>query len=349
MDQIKAAILSFGMSGEIFHAPLLSAHSGFKLKTILERSKEKSKELYPDSKIVRTFEDVSEDPEIEMVIVNTPNPTHYEFTKKILESGKHVVVEKPFTNSTAEARDLIETARKNNKILSVFQNRRWDGDFKTVQKVIKNKLCGELVEFECHYDRFRNYVSEGSWKEEENEPGSGILYNLGSHMLDQVLVLFGMPKSITADIRSQRKGGRVADNYEVILDYGNIKATAKSSYMVREHGPRYMVYGREGTFLKYGIDPQEEALKIGDQPGGSGWGIEKEEDWGILNTEINGLHYYGQIETLPGNYMDYYTNIFEAIREDKPLAVPAEQGLQVIKVIEAAIESNREKKTIYLK
>jgi len=345
MQPINTAILSYGMSGKVFHAPLISSHPGFQLHTIMQRSSESSKRDYPGVRVVKTLEEVANDAAIELVVVNTPNPTHHEFTQMMLEAGKHVVVEKPFTNTVAEAEDLMEIARKQDRLISVFQNRRWDGDFKTVQKVIQDKLCGELVEFECHYDRFRNYVEEKTWKEEE-APGSGILYNLGSHMLDQVINLFGMPKNIFADLRTQRIGGQVADNYEVICDYGYLKATAKSSYLVRELGPRYQVYGQQGTFLKYGIDPQEQALKDGFTPEMPGWGVEDREDWGFINTEMNGLHYEGRIETLPGSYQDYYENIFQSIRNGEPLSVTAEQTTDVIRVIEAAIQSNQEKRMV---
>ncbi len=345
MQLINTAIISYGMSGKVFHAPLISANPGFHLHTIMQRSSESSKQDYPQVKVVDNLKAIAEDNEIELVVINTPNPTHHEFTKLMLESGKHVIVEKPFTNNVTEAEDLISIAKNNNCIVSVFQNRRWDGDFKTVQKVIQEKLCGELVEFECHYDRFRNYVEENTWKEEE-APGSGILYNLGSHMLDQVITLFGLPKNVFADIRTQRIGGKVADNYEVICNYGYLKATAKSSYLVKELGPRYQIYGQQGTFLKYGIDPQEQALKDGFTPEMPGWGIEDRDDWGFINTEINDLHWEGRIETLPGSYQDYYENIFQAIRYGKQLAVTGEQATDVIRLIEAAIQSNQEKRVV---
>ncbi|MGK7397668.1 MAG: oxidoreductase [Candidatus Cyclobacteriaceae bacterium M3_2C_046] len=346
-NPIQVGITSYGMSGKIFHAPLISAHSGFQLKKIMQRSADNAHQDYPHVEVVKKLEDIAHDPDIELVVVNTPNPTHFEFIKMMLEAGKHVVAEKPFTNTLEEGQQLIDLAREKGVVLSVFQNRRWDGDFKTVHHVIQQKLLGELVEYEAHYDRFRNYVEKGTWKEEE-APGSGILYNLGSHMIDQVLVLFGLPQAVTADIRSQRAGSKVADNYEVIMDYGNLKATVKSSYMVREQVPRYQLYGREGTFLKYGIDPQEEYLKQGLGPGSSGWGIEPEEDWGLLNTTINDLHYYGHIETLPGTYQDYYENVYQAIRNGQELAVTPEQGLQVIQVIQAAMQSHKEGRRVKL-
>lgn len=343
---INVSLLSYGMSGEIFHAPLVNAHPQFRLKTILERRPERSKMRYPDVQIARNLDEIAEDPEIELVVVNTPNPTHYAFARKMLESGKHVVVEKPFTNTAAEAHELILLARQKGRMLTVFQNRRWDGDFMTVKKIVERRLLGELVEFESHYDRYRPVV-EKTWKEEEG-PGSGTLYNLGSHMIDQALVLFGRPLSVTADLRIQREGVRVPDSYEAILDYGLLKVTLKSGYLVREEGPRYLLHGRNGSFIKYGIDPQEQALKEGGIPGSPGWGIEDKKDWGLLNTQIGDLHFQGKIETVPGNYLSFYDSLYESLRHGKEPAVKPEESALGIEVIEAAIESSRKKQAIML-
>ena len=342
---ITTALLSFGMSGEVFHAPLLSFHPGFRMKTILQRKSESSKQYYPSVNVVRNFDEILNDPQIDLVIVNTPNETHFDYTSKALEAGKHVVVEKPFTNTTQEAQQLITLAKKKNKVLSVFQSRRWDGAFMTLKKIIASGALGKIVEYEAHYDRFRNYIAANTWKEEPG-PGSGILYNLGSHMLDQVLVLFGKPEWVHALTGIQRPGGKVEDYYDLRLEYIGLNVIVKSSYLVREPGPFYIVHGVNGSFVKYGIDPQEEALKLHQIPGTQGWGTESEKFWGKLNTDIDGLHYEGKIETLPGNYMGFYQNIFETIREGKELAVKPEQAMQVIQLIEAALKSNKERKAV---
>ncbi|HMI64458.1 MAG TPA: Gfo/Idh/MocA family oxidoreductase [Cyclobacteriaceae bacterium] len=342
---IVTAILSYGMSGEVFHAPLLEVHPGFRMKTILQRKSDTSKQYYPKVTLARSLEEVLHDPEIELVIVNTTNDTHFDFTAKALEAGKHVVVEKPFTNTVEDALKLIALAKKKNKMLSVFQSRRWDGAFMTLQKIIDSAVLGKIVEYEAHYDRFRNYIAPNTWKEVPG-PGSGILYNLGSHLLDQVLVLFGKPESVSARIGTQRPGGRVDDFYDLRLEYEGLNVIVKSSYLVREPGPLYIVHGVNGSFVKYGIDPQEEALKLHQIPGSPGWGTEPEKFWGKLNTEIGGLHYEGKIETLPGNLLGYYQNIYEVIREGKELTVKPEQAMQVIQLIEAAVKSNKERKLI---
>lgn len=345
MKPINTALLSYGMSGEIFHAPLLHEHTGFTLSTVVQRNSTKANIRYPDVKIVRDVDAVMQDETIELIIVNTPNGTHYPFATRALEAGKHVVVEKPFTVTTAEAEGLIALGKKTGKLLTVFQNRRWDGDFLTLKKVVQEKLVGDIAEFELHYDRYRNYIEANTWKE-ESAPGTGILYNLGSHMLDQVLVLFGMPGEVDARMGVQRNGGQVDDYYDIRLQYAGFHAIVKSSYLVREPGPRYILHGTTGSYIKYGLDPQEQALKEGKQPGSTSWGYEPREYWGKLNTSVGSVHVEGVIETELGNYMAFYDNIYEVIREGKELMVKPEESRDGIKIIEACGESNRLRKAI---
>jgi predicted dehydrogenase len=343
--QIITGIASFGMSGKVFHAPLLSAHQGFKLKTIVERSKNEVEALYPHVNVVRSFEELLSDEEIELVIVNTPDHTHAELAHMALMAGKHLIVEKPFTLHASEGEDLINLSIRKNRLLSVFQSRRWDGDFLTVQKVVKNELLGRLVDFEAHFDRYRNFIQPNTWKE-ESSTGTGTLYNLGSHLIDQVLVLFGLPESVTADIRNVREDTQVDDFFEVILHYKHLRVAVKASYLVREPGFKFNLHGTHGSFVKFGSDPQEDALKLGHKPKDATWGVDPKENWGTLNTEKQGLHYLGKIETIPGNYLAFYDNIYAAIVHGKDLAVKPSEAVNVIKVIEAAIESNKMKKTV---
>ena len=345
MTPINTALLSYGMSGEIFHAPLLDAHQGFKLSKIVQRNSTRANTRYPNTRIVTSVDEVLNDQTVELIIVNTPNETHYSFAVRALEAGKHVVVEKPFSVTTKEADDLIALAKKTGKVLTVFQNRRWDGDFLTVKEIIKDKLVGGIVEFELHYDRFRNYIEANTWKEEA-APGTGILYNLGSHMLDQVLVLFGMPTDVDARMGIQRPGGRVEDFYDIRLQYRGFHAIVKSSYLVRESMPRYIMHGTAGSFVKFGIDPQEQALKEGKTPGSTSWGYDPRELWGKLNTNVGSLHVEALVETIPGNYLAFYKNVYDVIREGKELAVKPEQSRDVITIIEACMESNSHRKAV---
>ena len=333
------------MSGEIFHAPLLAVNPGFDLTMVLQRNSDKAKQRYAHTKIARSVDEVINDNGVELVVINTPNDSHYQYATQALEAGKHIIVEKPFTVSTQEADNLIALAKKKDRLLTVFQNRRWDGDFMTVKKVVDNHWVGKIAEFELHYDRYRNYIEANTWKEEQG-PGSGILYNLGSHMLDQVLVLFGMPLEVDARVGTQRPNGKVEDFYDIRMHYADYHAIVKSSYLVREATPRYILHGTEGSFVKYGIDPQEQALKDGKIPGTVGWGTEGKDLWGKLNTTVEGLHLEGSVETIAGDYTQFYTNVHDSIRSDKPLAVKPEESRNVIRLIEACYESNRSRKAI---
>ncbi len=328
------------MSGLVFHAPLLHVNPGFEIVKIVERSYKGSKERYPYVSIAKSFDELLKDDRLELIIVNTPDVIHFDYCKQALEAGKHVVVEKPFTILVEEANQLIELSQKQGKLLSVFQNRRWDGDYLTIKKVVKEKLLGRLVSFESHFDRYRNFIQPNTWKEEPSA-GAEILYNLGAHMIDQAYDLFGMPNSVSADIGIQRTDGKVDDYYNVVLRYDDIHASLKSSYMVREEGPRFILHGTEGSFLKWGLDPQEADLKAGKYPNEPDWDLEPKKLWGKLNTDLNGLHFTGRIETMSGNYLSYYDNIYDAIRNNAELIVKPEQSLDLMKIIEGAIESNR--------
>jgi predicted dehydrogenase len=293
----------------------------------------------------RSFDDLLKDDEIELVVVNTPDQTHFDLVKKCLEAGKHVVVEKPFTQTVEQGKELIALAKQKGKILSVFQNRRWDGDFLTVQKILKDEILGRLVDFESHFDRYKPNIQFDSWKEQA-EAGTGTLFNLGSHMIDQALVLFGMPEAVTAHLRIVRTGGKIDDWYDIKMHYSNLNVNLKASLLVKEQGARYILHGAHGSFLKWGLDPQEDALKQGKNPNDLDWGCESEEWWGILNIEKNGKQFKSKYETLPGKYEAFYDNIYDCIVHGKELAVKPEEALNVIRIIDAVKKSSDQRKTI---
>ncbi len=337
MEPINTAIASYGMSGIVFHGPLLETHSGFRICKILERHKHDSADRHPGALLVRGYDEILKDPEIELVIVNTPDYLHFGMAMEALDAGKHIVVEKPFALKSEEAEKIIALGREKGLMVSVFQNRRWDGDFLTVKKVIEDGSLGRLVSFESHFDRFRNYVQE-SWKEEKRL-GAGTLYNLGSHMIDQALHLFGMPDYLYADVRAQRTGSEVDDSFDIFMHYPQVKCLVRGSYLVKEPGPRYTLHGTHGSFLKYGLDPQEQALKDGEIPGTGNWGAEDQSAFGYLRSEFSGKAQKQQIPTIPGNYLVYYDNIYDHLRNDAPLLVLPEEARDVIRIIEAAYES----------
>ena len=281
------------------------------------------------------------------MVISTPNTSHFSLAKMALFAGKHVIVDKPFTINTAEADKLIELAEKNKRLLTVYHNRRLDSDFITIQKLLESKLLGNLAELESRYDRFRNFLRPGAWREEAG-PGAGIFYDLGAHLIDQCLTLFGLPEAITADLRIQRKNAQVIDNFEVIFHYPEaLKVTIKAGMLVRETLPRFILNGDLGTFVKYGMDVQEEALKAGEKPGTiPNWGVEPQSLWGTINTTCNGMHITGSIESEKGNYGAFYQNVYNAITANEPLLITASQGRTVVRIIELAIQSNTEKRTV---
>jgi scyllo-inositol 2-dehydrogenase (NADP+) len=342
---INAALCSFGMSGYVFHAPFLATNPKFNLYAVFERSKNEAEKKYPSIKTFRSLDTMLADDSIELVIVNTPNITHYDFAKQVINAGKNVVVEKPFTVTVSEAEELIQLATDKNVKLSVYHNRRYDSDFRTVQKIVQEGRLGEIVEAEIHYDRF---VPELSYKIHKETPtvGVGSLYDLGSHLIDQALQLFGIPNAIFADLDIKRPNSKVDDYFDVKLFYSSHRVIVKSSYFVREALPAYSIHGKKGSFIKSRSDIQEAELIKGKSPDSENWGIEPQSGNGLLHTEMNGEVVKKNISSLRGNYSEYYEGIYEAIRNNKPLPVKAEEAMSVIKVIEAAIKSNQEKRVI---
>ncbi len=345
MHKIKTALLSYGMSGWVFHEPFLSIHDGFELYAVLERTKNLAAASHPDIITYRNLENLLKDPSIELVIVNTPNSTHFEFVRQALKAGKHVVVEKPFTASTAEADELIALAGEQGKVLTVFQNRRWDSDFKTAKKVVENGLLGKITEAEIHYDRYNPALSPKAHKETPG-PGIGTLYDLGTHITDQALNLFGMPEAVFADLESFRPGSLIDDYFEILLYYPSLRVRLKSSYLVREPLPAYILHGTEGSFLKHRADIQETRLQAHERPGSPDWGIEPEASRGLLHTQTEGKVMREYIPTERGNYTGFYDALYGAIREQRPAPVTLSEARRVICIIEAALESNAQKKVI---
>lgn len=348
IQPIKTALCSFGMSGWVFHAPFIHANPGFELYAVWERTKNLAAAAYPGVKTVRSLEEILSDSAVELVVINTPNATHFEYSKQALLAGKHIVVEKPFTITAAEGEELIRIAKDCDRLITVYQNRRFDSDFRTVRKVVQENLLGQVVEAEIHYDRFKEEIGPKVHKETPG-PGTGLLYDLGSHLLDQAIQLFGMPEAVFADITIMRKVSKVDDYMELLLYYPNLRARIKSSYVVREASPSYAFHGTKGSFLKARTDVQEVALQAHQQPGGDQWGVEPDSEKGLLHTEIDGKIIREYIPSLRGNYGDYYDQLYKAIREGAPLPVTAEEAVNIIRVIEAACESNREKKIVPVK
>jgi predicted dehydrogenase len=286
-----------------------------------------------------------EDEAVELVIVNTPNYTHFDYTRQALQAGKHVIVEKPFTVTEAEGWELIDLANKMGRKLTSFQSRRFDSDYRTVKRVIDSGVLGKIVEAEFHYDRYTPVLSPKVHKETPG-PGRGLLYDLGSHLIDQALQLWGDPEAVFGDLFIIRENSRVDDYMELLLYYPGMRVRIRSSYLVREPVPSYNVNGHLGTFLKSRTDVQERHLLAGEMPTGPDWGVEPESERGLLHTEIDGRVVREYVPTERGNYMDFFTGVYEAIRNDAPLPVTAEEGVRIIRVIAKAYQSLEERRVI---
>jgi scyllo-inositol 2-dehydrogenase (NADP+) len=342
---IKTAICSFGMSGRVFHAPFLHVLPQFEFYSVWEREKNLAVALYPTVRTYRKLEELLGDEAVELVIVNTPNYTHFDYAKQALLAGKHVIVEKPFCVTEVEGKELTALAASLGKKLSSYQSRRFDSDYRTVKKIVDTGWLGKIVEAELHYDRFTPTLSPKVHKETPG-PGRGLLYDLGSHLIDQVLQMFGDPDSIFADITIIRDHSLVDDYMELLMFYPDLRVRVKSSYLVREPLPSYSINGHLGTFIKSRTDVQERHLLAGDLPVGKNWGLEPESEEGLLHTERDGKVVRERVPTERGNYGDFFTGMYQAIRHDALLPVTPEEATRIIRVIEKAYESVKEKRIV---
>lgn len=333
---IDVGLIGFGFAGRTFHAPVLQAVTGLRFAVILERSGLEASKLYPDSRVVRNLEDLLAIETIRLVVVATPNVSHYEIARQCLLAGKDVVIDKPFATTSEEACELVKLATEKRRLLSVYQNRRWDGDFMTLRQLIETGAVGRLALYESHFDRYRPQVRSEAWRERE-QPGSGLLFDLGPHLIDQALLLFGTPQAVRADVRVEREGAVVDDAFDVTLHYSRLRVMLRATMLARAPGPRFLLHGTQGSYVKYGLDPQEDALKQGETPGSASWGTEKEDAWGILSTADGQSR---RVPTQRGDYRHYYENVRDALSRNDPLAVTADQALDVMRTLELARESS---------
>lgn len=345
-ENLRVGLIGYGFAGSTFHAPVLTTVPTLTLTKVVQRSGKSAKERYPWVQIVNHVQDLYQDEEIDLIVVTTPSTDHYSFVRDALMAGKHVIVEKPFTTTTAEADELINLAKEKGRILSVFHNRRWDGDFLTVQQLINDGMLGRITEAEFRWEGFSPKANPTKWRDSD-AIGSGVLYDLGVHFFDQALCLFGKPDTIRATIRKLRPDTEANDYFDVTLGYKKgLSVRIRSSMLAREQGPRYTIHGSKGSFIKYGTDPQEELLKLGRTPDLPEWGKESKEWWGKLNTSIHDLHVVGRVETIPGSYQSYYQNIYEHIIGQEDLIVKPEEARMAIYLIELALQSDQEQRTL---
>lgn len=338
---INVGLIGFGFAGRVFHAPIITAVSGLNLRAIVQRSGDEAARLYPKATQVHSTTELLAIPEIDIVVVATPNTSHYSLTKQCLMAGKSVLVDKPFTTTYAEGKELVDLATRCGRLLTVYQNRRFDGDFQTISALLARERLGAMVLFESHFDRYRLELRRDAWRERP-EAGSGIFFDLGVHLLDQALVLFGKPEAVTADIRIERAGGEVDDAFDLMLHYPRMRALLRASMVALAPDLRFLVRGEKAAYVKHGIDPQEEALKRGEVPRDDTWGQERREYWGILQSPRAA----DRIETKPGDYRMFYENVRDAIVGKANIAVTHQQMLEVMYGVELARKSSEERRTV---
>jgi predicted dehydrogenase len=347
---IRAGLVGFGMAGRVFHGPLLSSVEGLELAAVMERSTNKAAERYPGITVYRSLEAMLADNSLGLFVVATPNDTHYALAKEILSAGKNVVVDKPMTLTSAEAAELIGLANKHKVLLAPFYNRRWDSDFLTVQKLLHEGALGRLVALESRFDRWRPArLTERLWKEDVDS--GGMLQDLGPHLVDQPLALFGLPEAVSAEVLRERDGAGPNDSFTIRLRYPGLMVTVASNLLSLKAGPRYRLRGTRGGYIKKGVDPQEAALtkitRIKDAAGGdAAWGQEPSSAWGLLYVDIDGGSVSRPVPAVIGDYRLYYAGIRDALLGKAPAPVTGLDGWRVARLLEWAVESSEKRREI---
>jgi predicted dehydrogenase len=348
LQPTDVGLIGFGFAGRTFHAPVIRAAAGLRLAAILQRKGNDAANAYPDVRIARNLEELFASDSIQLVVVATPNVSHFDLARQCLLAGRHVVIDKPFATTYAEAAELVALAEKCGRLLSVYQSRRFDGDFKTVRNLLESGALGRIVLHESHYDRYRLQLRHGAWREQAG-PGNGVFFDLGPHLIDQALALFGQPEAVSADVRIERDGAVVDDAFDVTLFYRRLRIQLRGTMLASKPGPHFLIHGTKGTYTKYGLDPQEEALKRGEIPGGPAWGKEPPEAWGTLSLVDGDKVTERAVPTEAGDYRGYYENVRDAILGKAALAVTPQAALSVMRVLELAHQSSRERRVIQCK
>jgi scyllo-inositol 2-dehydrogenase (NADP+) len=335
---LNVGLVGFGFAGKTFHAPVIRVVEGLRLTTIVQRHGGSAPDpRYPEAEFVRSVDELLTRA-VDLVVIATPNTSHHPIAKQCLLAGRHVVIDKPFTTTVAEAEELVRLGNAKRRILSAYQNRRYVGDFVTLRALLSEHALGSVITFESHFDRFRPELRPGAWREQAL-PGSGLWFDLGSHLLDQALVLFGKPQAIAADIRLERTGAGADDAFDVALHYPHLRALVRASMLAAAPGPTFAVHGNKGSFIKFGLDPQEAALKSGRLPNEADWDLEPPDMYGRLTTP-EGTR---KVATTPSSFAHYYENVRDAILGKAQLAVTPEQALDVMRGLELAVASSQKR------
>ncbi|MDR6890407.1 MULTISPECIES: oxidoreductase [Variovorax] len=346
---LRAGLVGYGFAGQTFHAPVLSAVPGLELAAMASSQPHKVHADWPNVAVVPDVGALVARPDIDLVVVATPNALHYPVAKAALEAGKHVVVDKPFTIDAAEARQLELLARRNNRVLAVYQNRRFDADYLTLKDVLASGELGRLVYLESHFDRFRPEVRD-RWREQK-VPGAGLWVDLGAHLVDQAVQLFGKPDSLQLDTAALRDRAQVEDYFHAVLRYESgphapLRVVLHATTLAAHAAPRYIVHGTRGSYVKHGVDPQEDALRAGQRPPMAGWGADPQDGEIAVPGSDGGEPQRRIWPTRAGNYVDYYAAVRDAILGNGPNPVPPEQAVALMELLEIGQQSAAEGRAI---
>jgi predicted dehydrogenase len=343
---IEVGLIGYGLAGRAFHAPVINSVPGLHLAAILQRSGNEAAEKYPGVRIVRNMDELLSMREIRLMVIATPNDTHYDLARHCLMAGRDVVVDKPFTTKLEEAKALVQFANDRGRLVTVYQNRRYDGDFQAIRKLIAEGTLGRIVRFETAYDRYRPQLKSGAWRETKR-PGSGILFDIAPHLIDQALVLFGLPQAVTGDVRIERDNAVADDAFDIMFHYPRgMRAVLRSSILAAAPRPRFVLHGTQGSFVKQTFDPQESNLRRGYIPAHGAWGAEQEENWGVLTVPAGDTFTQRRIPPATCDYRDYYANVRDALLGKAKLAVLPEWSVDVMRVLEMVQKSSERRCTI---
>lgn len=343
-DNIRVGLIGYGYASKTFHAPLIVGTPGMVLAAVSSSDETKVHADWPNMPVVSDPHHLFNDPNIDLIVVPTPNDTHFPLAKAALEAGKHVIVDKPFTVTLSQARELDALAKSRGLLLSVFHNRRWDSDFLTLKALLADGTLGEVAYFESHFDRFRPQV-RNRWREQAGV-GSGIWYDLGPHLIDQALALFGLPVSLTVDLAQLRPGAQATDYFHAVLAYPQRRVVLHGTLLAAAESARYIVHGTRGSYIKYGLDPQEDRLKAGERLPQEDWGYDMRD--GVLTLAQGEVMAEQTLLTIPGNYPAYYAGIRDALTGHGENPVPAAQAIQVMELIELGMASAKKRVTLNL-
>ncbi len=336
-NSIRVALIGFGLGGRSFHAPIIAATPGLELAAIVTSNEERASEAktgYQNARIISRPEDLFHDPSgIDLAVISTPNRTHVPLALGAIESGLHVVVDKPMATTSADAHRLVAEAERKKRMLAVYHNRRFDGDFLTVQRLLRENVLGQVYRFESRFERWRPIPKPG-WRESgDPDDAGGLLFDLGPHLIDQALVLFGPVTDVYAEVERRRPDVQVDDDVFIALTHrSGVRSHLWMSVLAAQKGPRFRVLGNRASYTKFGMDVQEDALRRGERPEGENWGVEPTEQWGILGAEDD----LRSVRSEPGDYRMFYAGVVAAIRDNAPSPVDPRDAALGLEIIERA-------------